>query len=127
MNHGVVQYAGRSVLEDATFEIKNREKIAVVGRNGSGKTTLLKLIAGEIPFEGAEGEEGFYATTGDPVIGYLKQTAFDDPSITMEEELKKELRSSEEKKEELDQLAKELETDYSEEKVAAYTRMEEEF
>lgn len=127
MNHGVVQYAGRSVLEDATFEIKNREKIAVVGRNGSGKTTLLKLIAGEIPFEGAEGEEGFYATTGDPVIGYLKQTAFDDPSITMEEELKKELRSSEEKKEELDQLAKELETNYSEEKVAAYTRMEEEF
>ncbi len=128
INHGVVQFADHTVLEDATFEIREKEKIAVVGRNGSGKTTLLKLISGEIPFEkNSSDEEAFFSTTGNPVIGYLKQTAFDDPSITLEEELRKELSATEEKKAELDQMAKDLETDYSEDKVNAYTRAEEAF
>ena len=33
------------VVQDIQFEIRNNEKIAVVGRNGCGKTTLLKVIA----------------------------------------------------------------------------------
>lgn len=128
ISHGVVQFADHSVLEDATFEIREKEKIAIVGRNGCGKTTLLRLIAGDIPFErSSSDEDAFFAKTGDPVIGYLRQTAFSDPTITMEEELRKELRSVEEQKAELERMARELETDYSEEKVAAYTRAEEEF
>lgn len=128
INHGVVQFAGHTVLEDANFEIREKEKIAVVGRNGSGKTTLLRLIAGEIPFEKeSSDQESAYIKTGDPVIGYLKQSAFSDLTITMEEELRKELAGMEAKAAELRQMSKELESDYSEEKVAAFTRAEEAF
>ena len=128
IKHGVVQFAGHTVLEDANFEIREKEKIAVVGRNGSGKTTLLRLIAGEIPFEKESSDlESAYIKTGDPVIGYLKQSAFSDLSLTMEQELRKELAGAEEKAEELRRMSKELETDYSEAKVEAFTRAEEAF
>ncbi len=128
INHGVVQFAGHTVLEDASFEIREKEKIAVVGRNGCGKTTLLRLIAGEIPFEKeSSDQESGYSKTGDPVIGYLKQSAFSDLSLTMEQELRKELASMEEAEAELKRMSKELESDYSEEKVAAYTRAEQAF
>lgn len=34
------------ILKDVNIEIKNNEKIALIGDNGSGKTTLLRLILG---------------------------------------------------------------------------------
>ena len=61
------------------------------------------------------------------MIGYLRQSAFSDLTITMEQELRKELASMEEAAAELQQMSKALESDYSEEKVAAYTRAEETF
>ena len=39
--HGAVSFADEEILHDINFEIRNTEKIAVVGRNGCGKTTLL--------------------------------------------------------------------------------------
>jgi len=33
------------ILKNVSFEIKNSEKISIVGLNGAGKTTLIKLIA----------------------------------------------------------------------------------
>ncbi len=43
-----VSFRDRVVLDHIDFEIKGKEKIAVVGRNGSGKTTLLRLLKGEL-------------------------------------------------------------------------------
>jgi ATP-binding cassette subfamily F protein 3 len=43
---GSVSRQGQTVLSHFDFEIRGREKIAVVGRNGAGKTTLLEVIAG---------------------------------------------------------------------------------
>ena len=48
INDGTVSLGGHPILSHIHFEIKGKEKIAVVGRNGAGKTTLLRLIAGEI-------------------------------------------------------------------------------
>ncbi|MBA4602652.1 ribosomal protection-like ABC-F family protein [Thermoactinomyces mirandus] len=46
-------YGANTVFENVTCEIRQGERIGVVGRNGTGKTTLLKLIAGqELPCEG---------------------------------------------------------------------------
>ena len=42
--NGSVSYGAETILEEINFEIKNKEKIAIVGRNGSGKSTLLKAI-----------------------------------------------------------------------------------
>lgn len=39
-------YGGNSVFEDISMEIKDKERVGLVGRNGSGKTTLMRLIAG---------------------------------------------------------------------------------
>ena len=44
IKHAIVRYGAETILEDVNFEVKDTEKIAVVGRNGCGKTTLLKLI-----------------------------------------------------------------------------------
>ena len=46
--NGAVRFGDDTILRDINFEIRNTEKIAVVGRNGCGKTTLMKIIDGRI-------------------------------------------------------------------------------
>lgn len=127
ISNGAVAFADDIILHDIYFEIKNTEKIAVVGRNGCGKTTLLKLVSGEVELEKFDGEESSIAKAGNPEIGYLKQIAFDDPQITLEQEIRKVFEPMIRRKAELEAAAADLANDYSEEKVARYTDMEEAF
>lgn len=127
ISDGAVEFADNLILHDINFEIRNTEKIAVVGRNGCGKTTLLKLIAGEVEMAQWDGGSPSIAKAGNPEIGYLKQIAFDNPDITLEEEIRKVFEPMIRRKAELEAAARELETDYSEEKVQRYTTMEEAF
>ncbi len=128
ISDGAVAFGDDLILHSIDFEIRNTEKIAIVGRNGCGKTTLLKLISGEVELEKLDSDENsFIAKAGNPEIGYLKQIAFDDPNVTLEQEVRKCFAKMEQRKKELEQAAKDLETDYSEAKVARYTAMEEAF
>lgn len=128
INNGAVAFGDDVILHSIDFEIRNTEKIAIVGRNGCGKTTLLKLISGEVEMEKLDSDESaFIAKAGNPEIGYLKQIAFDDPDVTLEQEVRKCFVKMDERKAELARAAAELEHDYSDEKVARYTAMEEAF
>ena len=90
ISHANVQFGGDVILQDINFEVRDNEKIAIVGRNGCGKTTLLKLIAGDISMSNIDSdEECGYETAGRQEIGFLRQINFTDTEITVEEEIKK--------------------------------------
>ncbi len=75
-------YPTGEVLKDVSWEIRNGERIGLVGVNGAGKSTQLKIIAG---LEEATG--GSLISEGDPSIAYLKQEFDVDLSRTVREEL----------------------------------------
>ena len=90
IRHAIVRYGAETILEDVNFDIKDTEKIAVVGRNGCGKTTLLKLIAGEVQMDNLDSDEDCgISMAGTQRIGYLKQISFEDTEITVENEILK--------------------------------------
>ena len=83
-----VEYDGTPVIYQADFVIHENEKIALIGRNGCGKTTLLKVLTGEVECQKGEDDAPYGVfTSGNPVIGFLKQTSNDDKSKTMLDEI----------------------------------------
>ena len=63
-------YGGHQALDGVTFEIGDRDKVALVGVNGAGKSTLLKIIAGLLPLD-----EGLIKVSDRTEISYLPQDA----------------------------------------------------
>ena len=47
VNHITKSYEGRTILQDVSFNVRNRERVAILGDNGAGKTTLLRILLGE--------------------------------------------------------------------------------
>lgn len=85
---GSVSAGGHLVLSHLNFEIKDHEKIAVVGRNGAGKTTLLRLLAGELSLDRDDKRPGpGIVTSRKATIEMLRQQPFSNPNRTVEEEL----------------------------------------
>ncbi|MGE3621271.1 MAG: ABC-F family ATP-binding cassette domain-containing protein [Acidimicrobiia bacterium] len=61
-----VEVGGSVVLEGASFSLRSRDKVGIVGRNGAGKTSLLKVLGGAAePFSGIVHRSGG--------LGYLPQ------------------------------------------------------
>lgn len=46
VNNVKKSFGGNIIFENISFEIKNGERIGLVGRNGSGKTTIFQLLTG---------------------------------------------------------------------------------
>ena len=87
--NGAVSYGADTILEEIDIEIKEKDKIAIVGRNGAGKTTLLNAIINNDMLEEGIGEEKFNVfKQGNPVIGYLKQIEFNESNTLLDEVLK---------------------------------------
>lgn len=79
-----MEFSAKPVLEDISFLINRKDKIALVGKNGAGKTTLLRLIAGEqLPTSGVINKER------DLTIGYLPQQMIHATGTTVREEARK--------------------------------------
>ncbi len=124
INNGLVKYASDVILDHINFEIRNTEKIAVVGRNGCGKTTLFKLIAGILPLDNLDSDENSWISkTGNTTIGFLQQISFENEDLTAEEELLKAFETLLEWKVKLEQLCIRMETDQSREVLESYSRI----
>ena len=90
ITNGSVSYGADTIIENINFEVKGKEKVAIVGRNGCGKSTLLKaIIDNSLLSEGTSEEKFSIFKEGIYNIGYLRQIDFDDESITMKEEILK--------------------------------------
>lgn len=88
--NGAISYGADTILEEINFEIKEKDKIAIVGKNGSGKTTLLKAIVDNEMLEEGIGETKFGVyKQGTPTIGYLKQIEFENSENTFLQEILK--------------------------------------
>ena len=59
VSNGSISYGDEPIVSDIVFDVKNTEKIAIVGRNGCGKTTFLKAISGELDFESQSEDKPF--------------------------------------------------------------------
>lgn len=61
-------FGAEEILNNIKLEVKDNDRIAIVGRNGAGKSTLLKIMAGELSHD-----EGEVIKPKDLTIGYLSQ------------------------------------------------------
>ena len=82
IDHVSMEFSARPVLDDITFLINRKERVALVGKNGAGKTTLLRLIAGEY-----QPTSGRIAREADMTIGYLPQVMLFHDDRTLREEV----------------------------------------
>ena len=82
IEHLSIEYSSRPILDDITFLINARDRVALVGKNGAGKTTLLRLLAGvETP------SAGRISKMGDSTIGYLPQVMMHVDGKTLREDV----------------------------------------
>ncbi len=123
ITNGSISFGAETILEEINFEIKGKQKVAIVGRNGAGKSTLLKsIIDNEILSEGI-GENKFNIyKEGNPKIGYLKQIDFEDDSITMLDEILKVYKEQLEIEAKMERLVEKMQIDSSEELAREYSK-----
>ena len=128
ITNGQVAYGATTVLSEVNFEIREKEKIALVGRNGSGKTTLLKVLTGEVELSDGTGEEKFSVAKGrDVVVGYMRQNAFEREDITLLDEVKKAYSTVLDLERRVEQARLAMERDPSSEAVAKYSSLSDAF
>ena len=120
--NGSVSYGADTILEEINFEIKDREKIAIVGRNGCGKSTLLKALIDNSMLEQGIGEGKFSVyKQGVNNIGYLEQIQFEDSNATLKEEILKVYAPILELEKRMNALQEKLNVDSNERNIKEYS------
>ena len=122
IHKGSKYYGATTVFENIQFEIRNTEKIAIVGRNGCGKTTLLKIIAETEPLDRGEIHKENRLR-----IGYLAQTTFSNEDMLVEEEMESAFDNIKALGKRLEELTEKMCVDHSDEVLNAYANIQTQF
>lgn len=122
--NGAVEFGAETILEEINIEIKDKEKIAIIGRNGAGKSTLLKAIVNNQMLTEGTGEDKFNVyKEGNPVIGYLKQMEFEDDSVSMLDEILKVYKPITDLEKRIELLVEKMQSDSTEELAKEYSKL----
>jgi ATP-binding cassette subfamily F protein 3 len=100
-----VEFSGRTLFSDITFNINDKDRIALMGKNGAGKSTMLKIIAGV-----DKPTRGKVTAPNGATIAYLPQHLLTDDNCSVFEEASKAFSKINSMKAELDDLNHQLET-----------------
>lgn len=76
-----VEFGDRALFKDISFQINEKDRIALMGKNGAGKSTLLKILAGQ-----RKPTRGSVTSPKDTVIAYLPQHLMTEDGRTVFEE-----------------------------------------
>ncbi len=76
-----VEFGDRALFKDISFQINEKDRIALMGKNGAGKSTLLKILAGE-----RKPTRGRVTAPKDTVVAYLPQHLMTEDGRTVYEE-----------------------------------------
>ncbi len=68
VQNGVVRFGEKTLFEGLSFNIREGEKVCLIGKNGAGKSTLMNIITGV-----RELDEGMRWQLQGSTIGYLQQ------------------------------------------------------
>ena len=98
VEHLSIEYSSRPILDDITFLINPRDRVALVGKNGAGKTTLLRLLAGV-----ETATSGRISKMGDLTIGYLPQVMMHTDGKTLREDVMSVLKTNSHQDEQADE------------------------
>lgn len=104
-----VEFGGTTLFSDISFQINEKDRIALMGKNGAGKSTMLKILAGV-----RQPTRGKVTTPKDCVVAYLPQHLMTEDGRTVFEEASQAFAHLKEMEAEIEALNKELaeRTDY---------------
>ncbi|MCM1347757.1 MAG: ATP-binding cassette domain-containing protein [Bacteroides sp.] len=104
-----VEFGGTTLFKDISFQINEKDRIALMGKNGAGKSTLLKILAGV-----RQPTRGTVSAPKDCVITYLPQHLMTEDGRTVFEEASQAFAYLKEAEKEIEQMNEELarRTDY---------------
>jgi ATP-binding cassette, subfamily F, member 3 len=114
---------GRALYENASLHIKPKDKIGLVGLNGTGKSTLLKIINGDYQPSSGEVQKSKDCTIGflnQDLLSYQSEDSILDVAL---EAFKPVLKLQEE----IDEVLKLMETDYSDEVIHKLAKLQDQF
>lgn len=100
-----VEFGGTTLFKDISFQINEKDRIALMGKNGAGKSTLLKILAGV-----RTATRGTVSVPKDCIVAYLPQHLMTEDGRTVREEASQAFAHLMETEAEIEQLNNELAT-----------------
>mgnify|MGYP000850972879 CR=1 FL=1 len=90
VNDLTVRYGDLTILDQASFHVKEGDWLMIAGPNGAGKSTIIKAVAQDAPYTGSillQGRDihGYKAHERARLIGILSQHHYFNYSFTVEE------------------------------------------